>query len=50
MEDAIKRYHGCYYRNRNSTGKLIDIARGDNCVCAPVNPFWRPVKVKYLRG
>ena len=50
MEDTIERYHGCYYRNRNGTRKLIDIARGDNCVCATVNPFWRPVKLKYLRG
>ena len=50
MEDTIKRYQGCYYRNRNGTRKLIDIARGDNCVCATVNPFWRPVKLKYLRG
>ena len=49
MEDTIKRYHECYYRNRNGTRKLIDIARGDNCVCATVNPFWRPVKLKYLR-
>ena len=46
MEDTIKRYHGCYYRNRNGRRKLIDIARGDNCVCATVNPFWRPVKLK----
>ena len=50
MEDTIKRYHGCYFRNRNGTRKLIDIATGDNCVCATVNPFWRPVKLKYLRG
>ena len=50
MEDTIKRYHGCYYRNRNGTRKLIDITRGDNCVCATVNPFWRPVKLKYLSG
>ena len=50
MEDAIKHYHGCYYRNRNGQRKLIDIATGDNCVCATVNPFWRPVKLKYLRG
>ena len=50
MEDAIKRYHGCYYRNRNGQRKLIDIATGDNCVCATVNPFWRPAKLKYLRG
>ena len=50
MEYTIKCYHGCYYRNRNGTRKLIDIARGDNCVCATVNPFWRPVKLKYLRG
>ena len=49
MEDAIKRYHGCYYRNRNGTRKLIDIARGDSCVCATANPFWRPIKLKYLR-
>ena len=50
MEDTIKHYHGCYYRNGNDTRKLIDIARGDNCIYTTVNSFWRPVKLKYLRG
>ena len=50
MADTIKRYHGCYYRIRNGTRKLIDIARGDKCVCATVNPFCRPAKLKYLRS
>ena len=50
MEDTIKRYHRCYYRNRNGTRKLIDITRRDNCVCATINPFWIPAKLKCLRG
>ena len=25
-------YHGCRHRNKNSTGKLIDYARGYRCV------------------
>ena len=27
-------YHGCTFRNRNGTRKLIDYERGQNCVIA----------------
>ena len=50
MEDSIKSYHGCHHRNRNGTRRITDIARGDNCVYATANRFWKPVKLKYLGG
>ena len=50
MGDTSKRYHGCRYRIKNGTRRLIDFKRGEKCVLATHEPYWRPVKLKYLRG
>ena len=39
-------YHGCFYRNRNGTRKIIQYNKGEQCI-NPVQIFrWRPVKQK----
>ena len=50
MGDTSKRYHGSRYRIKNGTRRLIDFKRGEKCVLATDEPYWRPVKLKYLRG
>ena len=45
---GVKRYHGCWKVNRNSTYKLIDYRRGKRCLF-PINDCcWRKTKAKYL--
>ena len=34
-------YHGCSFRNRNGTRKLIDYKRGQNCVLATDECCWK---------
>ena len=42
MENGIRKYDGCRYRNRNGTNRLIDVKRGHKS-------FYRSVKLKYLK-
>ena len=42
-------YHGCYYKNRNETRKLIDYGRGNRCLTPAWNFSWkRNIKKKYF--
>ena len=50
MDDTSKCYHVCRYRKKNGTRRLIDFKRGEKCVLATDEPYWRSVKLKYLRG
>ena len=50
MSDTSKRYHECRCRYKNGTRRLIVFKRGEKCVLATDEPYWRPVKLKYLRG
>ena len=43
-------FHGCGYRNKNGTKKLIDYGRGYRCIVPSWRRLWkRDVKNKYLR-
>ena len=35
-------YHGCGFRNRNGTNKLIDYKRGYQCLFATHKRYWKP--------
>ena len=42
-------YHGCYYKNRNETRKLIDYGRGNRCLTPAWNFSWkRNIKKKKI--
>ena len=41
-------YHGCDFRNRNGTRKLIDYARGQWCPLETDEYCWKTTKSKYL--
>ena len=44
-----KKYHGCFYRNRNGTRKLINSKHGEKCVVPTTYPYWKKdIKEKYL--
>ena len=34
-------YHGCYTRYANGERRLIDFEKGERCICATKNPFWK---------
>ena len=41
-------YHGCDFRNRNGTRKLIDYARGQWCPLETDEYCWKTTKSKFL--
>ena len=42
-------FHGCGYRNKNGTRKLIDYSRGHRCLTPSWRRFWKKsVKDKYF--
>ena len=42
-------FHGCGYKNKNGTRKLIDYGRGHRCITPSWRRFWkRKVKDKYF--
>ena len=44
-------FHGCGYRNKNGTKKLIDYSRGYRCITPSWRRLWKiNVKDKYLIG
>ena len=43
-------FHGCGYKNKNGTKKLIDYGRGHRCITPSWRRYWKKnVKDKYLR-
>ena len=48
---SLPPFHGCAYRNRHGTQKLIDYSRGHRCLTPSWNHFWKKkVKPKYVRN
>ena len=53
----FKPYHGCSYRNKNGTNKLIDFKRGHQCITPTSKRYWKknvcgrlvPGKLHYTR-
>ena len=37
----FKPYHGCSYRNKNGTHKLIDFKRGHQCITPTSKRYWK---------
>ena len=44
-----KKYHGCYFRNKKETRKMIDYATKQQYVFPTNKPNWGPVKEKYQK-
>ena len=42
-----KIYHGCAPRFSNGERKLIDFEKGECCICATANPFWKEPNTCY---
>ena len=36
-------YHGCHHANKKGTRKLIDYARGQQCVLPTNKPYWKKI-------
>ena len=48
---CLPQYHGCDYRNKNGTNKLIDYARWCRCILPTWKDTWRRnVKSKYFNS
>ena len=42
-----KIYHGCMWRYANGERKLIDFEKGERCICATSNSFWKEPRDYY---